>query len=349
MKVAIVGGGLAGAAVAYFLKQYDTECTLFDSAAEIASGASGNPVGMYNPRLSATLTNEAVFYRDAFELVVDVLPRLEDVGFAMCGALHLVTDERKKKRFAKMVESWGWGEDMVRLVSAAEASDIAGVALDYDALYMPKAGMVSPRRVCGALSKNAEIVCDMAVSDTSELAEFDAVVLACGLGAMSFEELNYLPLKMVRGQITQVRANAVSVGLKVALGYGGYFTPAVEGVHTIGATFDRDAAHDEVHDADDAENIARLAGAVPAMVEDGLEVVSRRASVRVTSQAYLPAVGSLPAHLTRHDNVYVSIAHASHGITTALKAGELLAQMITGSAVSLPDEVLAQLSPSRYN
>ncbi len=356
MRVAIIGGGIAGSAAAYFLKQYGAECVIFDSASEIASGASGNPYGMYNPRLSAMLSPEAIFYRDAFELALDVLPSLEDVGLNMCGNLVLVTDERKQVRFTKMLSNWGWGEDMARLVSAAEASEIAGVALSHDALFMPKAGIVSPRRVCAALVQGAETRYGQDVRDTSEVAEgvaeeFDAVVLACGAGSLNFAELDYLPLKVVRGQITQVRASEVSAELKTALGFGGYMTPAIDGVHIVGATFDRGAAYSDVYDADDAENISRLAEAVPDLVSGGLEVVGRRASVRLTAdKAYFPIIGALPAHLSCHSNVYVSIAHGSHGIVSALKGGELLAQKITGQdKMSLPDEVLARLSPSRYN
>ena len=66
MRVAIIGAGLAGTALAYVLKQGGAEPVIYEASGNIASGASGNDVGLYNPRFTAEQGPEQAFYSDAF-------------------------------------------------------------------------------------------------------------------------------------------------------------------------------------------------------------------------------------------------------------------------------------------
>ena len=53
MKAAIIGGGLAGCALAFSLKQAGVTPVVYESASRLAAGASGNSIGLYNPRFTA--------------------------------------------------------------------------------------------------------------------------------------------------------------------------------------------------------------------------------------------------------------------------------------------------------
>ena len=81
MKVAIVGGGMAGTACAYWLIQAGAECVIYDPHGAVGQEGSGNPLGLYNPRFFAEYVPEAVFYKEAFDLAQGVLPELSDVNF----------------------------------------------------------------------------------------------------------------------------------------------------------------------------------------------------------------------------------------------------------------------------
>src|SRR5690606_17587106 len=120
-----------------------------------------------------------------------------------------------------------------------------------------------------------------------------------------------LPLNPVRGQITQVKVSAATQKLKANLCCGGYFSPALGGAHTLGATFQRWLDHGDIMEQDDADNIAGLAAVAPELAE-GLEVAGHRAAVRTSSKDHFPVVGGLA------DNLYVSTGHGSHGIISAL-------------------------------
>ncbi len=335
MKVAVIGAGLAGCAAAYFLKRSGADVIVYEAGEVIAPGASGNDLGLYNPRLSAFESAESLFYSAAFDLALSVFPEFEDIDWVQCGALHLMTDDKREKRFRHAAENWG-REDMA-IVDAAQASAITGVDLAYEALYLRQAGCVSPRKLCAALASGIDIKFNEKVEDLRAL-DADAVVLANGLGALEFADL---PLKGVRGQITKVKATAVSERVRAALCYGGYFTPAQNGQHFTGATFQRWLDHTDILAEDDDYNIGQLQDVAPGLAE-GLEVTGQRAGMRTTSPDHFPVIGQL------EDGLYVSAAHGSHGILSSLAGGRLLAGMIMNKPLSLAVDSVKALCPSRF-
>jgi glycine/D-amino acid oxidase-like deaminating enzyme len=127
--------------------------------------------------------------------------------------------------------------------------------------------------------------------------------------------------KAVRGQITFVKSTPASEKLKCNLCYGGYFSPAKRGEHTLGATFQRWLDHDQIIGDDDYDNIEKLVRVAPELA-DGLEIVGQRAAVRTTSPDHFPVIGHL------RDNIYVSTGHGSHGIMSSIAAAHILTNMI---------------------
>ncbi len=362
-KIAIIGGGLAGTACAYVLKCAGVEPVIYEAGAEIAPGASGNPIGLYNPRLSAHRTPESDFYAHAFRLALETfsslchserlaLKNLDPSARALqddniidwnpCGALHLITDERKKKQLEQTIETWGWAEKDIQLLDAEQTSEIAGVELRHEAIYLPGSGYVSPKKLCERYADGVEVHFNTKIKSIADV-DADAVVLACGMGVRKFEETRELPLSPVRGQVTFVKATAESEKLRCALCYDGYVLPVKDGGHIIGATFQQGVRHSDIHEDDDRDNIAALAGVAPDVAK-GLKPGGSWASVRVTSKDHFPVIGR--AHDCR--DVYVSTAHSAHGIIGSLAGAHLIADMILERELSLPDEVVKKLNPVRF-
>jgi tRNA 5-methylaminomethyl-2-thiouridine biosynthesis bifunctional protein len=337
MRVAIIGGGLAGCALAYVLKRAGAEPVIYEAGSEIAPGASGNPVGLYNPRFTAEFGPEAEFYSAAFVRALAVFEDMADIDWNPCGALHLINDEKKEKRFAQTVQNWP--APQMRIVDAAEASEIAGIPLSHAALYLPRSGSVSPKTLCAAYVRGVEVQFNAYFSPPEGGGEkYEALVLACGMGVLKF--CRNLPLKAVRGQVSIVRANEVSAKLKTALCYGGYVSAAVNGAHVVGSSFQRWLDHTDLLAQDDADNLAKLVQHVPALVS--LDVIGARAAIRTTAEDHFPVVGQVD------ENLYVSTAHGSHGILSSLMAAEVLAAQILKKKPPLSEAVLQRLSPDRF-
>lgn len=343
MRVAILGGGLAGAACAYVFKKCGLEPVIYEAANSLGSGASGNRVGLYNPRFTAEKGPEQEFFSGAFFAALDVFGELDGVAWNPCGALHLVNDEKKIKRFSQTAHSWGWGAGAMRMVRAAEATEIAGIPIEYDALYLSRSGTVSPRLLCERYAEGVEVVCDRAIESLSDI-KADAIVLAGGMGLSKFPEAAHLPLRAVRGQVTYIEYSEETIKLRCTIGYGGYVTPVVDGIHCVGSTFQRWLNHSDIIGQDDFDNIMRLHDHVHSF--KGLHTIEgQRAAVRTTTPDHFPIVGVLD----EGRNIYVSTAHGSHGILSSLRAAQYLASQLCDDVVYLfSDELKAKLSPSRF-
>lgn len=326
----ILGAGLAGCSAAYVLKQYGFDPVLHDPNG-IASGASGNPAGIINPRLSAFRTAESDFYTAAFALGARTFSALDDVAYNPCGALHLITDEEKEKRFTRTVENWNWGDGLMQFVDAGEASELAGVTLEKSALYLSRAAQINPSALCRAYAKDIPL-------DTAPPPEGATILLANGAGALEY--LPALPIHTVRGQITMVEESRESAKIKTNIGYGGYISAPVNGIHTVGATFQKWMVNTNSVPEDDLANLENLHANVPALGD--LPVAGSRAALRTASADRFPIIGEM-------DGFLLSTAHGSHGILSTLAAAHLLADILRGGVRSLGKSTLNSLCPLRFS
>ncbi|MGH1378810.1 MAG: FAD-dependent 5-carboxymethylaminomethyl-2-thiouridine(34) oxidoreductase MnmC [Alphaproteobacteria bacterium] len=342
MRVNIIGGGLAGCSLAYILKNLGAEPVIYEASSCLAADASGNDVGLYNPRLSAHFDGMAKFYSDGFFQALDIF---EDFGDAIdwnpCGVLTLMTDERAMKRLRKTISNWGWSDDDMYLVNALESSDISGVEINDECLYIPRSGSISPRKICHEYTRGVEVHLNHPVDILDDL-EGDVSVLACGISCLKFKESSDIPLKTVRGQVSYIAQTEGTKNLKVALSYGGHFSPSVNGVHCVGATFQPWDKRTDLRDEDDLSNLDKMFSALPAM-RGSYDIVKRRAAMRTTSRDHFPVVGQLC------DNVYISTGHGSYGILSTIISAKILSNTIVGGGYKASEEVLNALSFKRFS
>lgn len=325
--VHIKGAGLAGCAAAYVLSQYGFEISLHDPNG-IASGASGNPVGILNPRLSAFRTPESDYYTAAFAMAAREFPHLGGVEYDRCGSLHLVTDEEKEKKFSRTLENWEWGDAHMQYLSAPQASNIAGVPLKHDALHLPDAGKINPAKLCAAYAKNIPF------SDTKA----DITIYAHGAAIPSDPDFAWLPLQTVRGQITTVKATPQSKSITTNLCYGGYISPERDGVHVLGSTFQKWLGDTAPRDEDNISNIEKLQAILP---QSAFEIVGHRAALRCTASDRFPIIGPV-------EQGYITTAYGSHGITGSLLGAHILADYLRGGPFCVGKSTLKALAPERF-
>lgn len=343
-RVAVIGGGLAGTAAARMIAARGITPVIFEAAPQIAAGASGNPVGLCNPRLSAAYTPQAAVYVAGYARAVRLFARM-NAGFTACGNLHLMQDAEREKKFSGTAAHWGWAAEHLQMLDAGAASDVAGAALPCGGLHLPDTGAVDPGALCRAYAAGIDVRTDIAAMSERDGAGwrvgdeyFDAVVAANGTSARLFTDA---PMEPVRGQVTFARADEAMPELRTNLCYGGYLGTARDGLYTVGATFQRGQDDMTTRAADDAENIAKLAAVMPD-VAARLTPVSSRAAVRCAARDRFPVAG------LAGENLYVSAAHGSHGIVTTLAAAEMIADMMAGTVLSLPVTARAALSPERF-
>lgn len=357
-KVAIIGGGLAGTSCAYVLRQNGYEPVIFEAGDALASGASGNLVGLYNPRFFADKTPEADFYIEAFLAVCKLFAQFgSKIDHSAHGSLHLMTNEDKRARFQKMLQNWALPEEEMRILSPQEAGDIAGITLEYSGLFLPNSGMVNPQKLCEIYAEEVDVRLNNSVDSivykegwTVNDENFNEIIFACGAGVKSFEQAQWLPVHTVRGQIAGFEQSEASQNLKTNLNYGGYITPAQNNVHTCGSTFQKWLDHTDILPEDNAYIKEKLNEVVPVLSGIG-KAVYARASMRTASSDRLPMIGPVPNHETYNEsisylpNCYVSTAHGSHGIVSSYMAAQLILQHMQQSNLK---HYASHFAPERF-
>jgi tRNA 5-methylaminomethyl-2-thiouridine biosynthesis bifunctional protein len=331
-SIAVVGAGLAGLSAAWHLRRAGHDVTVYD-AAGVAAGASGNDAGIMNPKLTTRRSATSDYYTFAYDYA---LRFMRDLGVRMnsCGSVHVQTNDDRARKFEAYAQNLGWHGDHMTMLSAGEASDAAGVPIAQGALFYPDATLVSPRDVCATLAQGMRV--DIRTVDDVKTLDADVVVLANASDVVRFCDV---PVGRVRGQVSRVGVSDVSANVRSNICYGGYFTPAVGGMHMCGATFQPWESDANLRADDDARNLAQLEAAVPALA--GLSASGGWVGFRAASKDRLPIVGM-------HDGMVLSVGHGSHGLISGIAAGALVCAAIGGDANPVPRDVITLLSPRRF-
>lgn len=223
------------------------------------------------------------------------------------------------------------------------------------------AGWVSPKALCLEQAK----LCDIEYREFKNNENYQKVTIFAN-GWESGRFFPELPLTPVRGQITHLEANSLSLQLKKVLCKEIYLTPALENIHVLGATHQRNCLDLEIKEKDNLRNLTLLAKNFPKYSE--LKEKGSRVGIRETSLDHLPLIGMLPDYdIFMNDfkeiakgkrwstypnltptNVWLNIAHGSRGLTTIPLAAEILASQLNGEIVPISRQIYMALQPQRF-
>ncbi len=385
----IIGAGLAGCTTAEALARRGIAVTLIDTHADICYEASGNKQGALYAKLPITPTKSGEFHLCGLEYslrLLKIYDCLDDKTASQCGLLQLATTERELERQQATLNNGHYAEDVVRSVSVEQASELSGNLIDRPALFFPRAGWVYPKAFCERLVENDLITMQLSTTVTSinknddkgwqlvtenqQIFSADILVVCTAAQAKSFELLNHLPVKPIRGQVSTVAASNQSK-LKTVVCGDGYISPALEGSYSFGATFDLHDQSESVREADHISNVAMLKSALPTLAEE-IEQLPWTAKVgyRCSTPDYLPITGYAPiaeefraryAKLADdknwkfpdivpplHEGLLVNIGHGSKGLITAPLCAELLASLVANEPLPVPRDIYQALHPGRF-
>ncbi|WP_422474522.1 bifunctional tRNA (5-methylaminomethyl-2-thiouridine)(34)-methyltransferase MnmD/FAD-dependent 5-carboxymethylaminomethyl-2-thiouridine(34) oxidoreductase MnmC [Endozoicomonas sp. ALB032] len=388
----VVGGGLAGCSTARALAERGWQVTLIEQHQALAMEASGNPQGILYTKLSASKTPLSRFITQGYLYSIHLLNTFASVQpelWQQSGVVQLAINEKVRKRQQDLAQLFP--TDFLRALSSQELSGIAGLPLDHDGLYFPSAGWVNPALFCQTLANhdNIKLFSDrrlesleygsdgwsltLQADGTSRIMKSRNVIIACARASSQLPALNFIPLKNIRGQITEISCTDDSALLKTTVCGEGYAAPAVHGRHTIGATFDFHSDSAEVLQEDHEKNLAMQKKCAPALFRalggEQANISGGRASFRCTTPDYMPAVGGIVdqedflnefamlrknmKHPFTHppeylNGLYINAGHGSRGLITAPLSGELLAAQMNGECSPVASDLLEHLNPTRF-
>ena len=324
----VVGAGLAGAAAAHALARQGLEVTVLDAAEHAASGASGNPAGLFHGVVHAHDGTHAQLLRAAALRAEQVYRPLIESGHVP-GALQglLRGGGETLAALQAMVDAQRLPATYAEAFSQDTASAAAGCPLAGAAWRFAGGGWLQPAALVHAWLQEPGIRLRTGVrvdhlqplpngrwqalgEHAALLGEADVVVVAAAHATPTLlavhSDASSWPWRHTRGQLTIVRAaEAESLPRPtLPIASGGYLLAlpeALGGGLLCGATSHTQDNDCSIRDTDHRANLAQLA-ALTGMAVDVPEcwfgpnsgVLDGRVAWRLGCDDRLPVVGSVP-------------------------------------------------------
>lgn len=319
----IVGGGLAGAAVAYRLAQLDWQVTLLEAEAEVSQQASGNLAGAIHPLVTADWNLRSQFYLMGLQSTLNWLKPWWETGVirgAQTGLMQLAMSPTMEKRLQSSLKVMP--DNFAIWQTPQQASDRIGSQTQYGGLYFPQGGWAQPKSVVEAclnhpridvkrnqLVKGVEpIKTDFdqkttqawCVSTDDHRYGAGIVVIATGALDSRLNSQLHLPIRPVKGQVSHFAKNQVNTSLKATVTHEGYsvsgdFGLANDIVAISGATFEAPDMTADLSYASQQHNQALAAKAMPNWLNtDGSGKLVGKVGFRPTTPDHLPIFGEVP-------------------------------------------------------
>lgn len=191
MKIAIIGGGLAGLATAYyFLESGLTSVSIFEQR-QIAAGASGVCSGLLHPYVGLAVrrsqnANEALsITKTLLRIAEKHSPKLIS---SYRGILRKSMNAEQRQQLLEHCTQWGDVEQ-----------------IDED-LFLIHCGITVHSNhylegLMGAIQKRGGELIHQKIHCLEELKEYDQIIIAAGYGITQFPECAHLKVKYLKGQI----------------------------------------------------------------------------------------------------------------------------------------------------
>ncbi len=361
--VLIIGGGVIGCAVAYYLSKGGASVTLVERG-DIAGEASGAAAGMLLPPLEdvhskafADLCQESV---GLFPALVRALRNATgiDVQYTNSGfVLVAATEERalKLRRLAGdktatgAAVEWVEGHDLRSLAPSLSPRLLGGA-------YSQEGWHVNPSLLTKALAEasmrwNAGIerasvtgflrrgqrALGVRTREGRKL-EADVIVIAAGAwsGFLTGKLGRPLPLRPLRGQMLAYHSTALP---QIVWGEDGYLVPKRGGFLFAGATVEEVGFRPNTTATGIAHLRTMAAGLAPSLRR--AEVASSWAGLRPGSPDGQPIIGWLPGW----ENVLLATGHSRNGVMLAPITGKLCSQLLWQGETEI---ALDSFGPERF-
>jgi tRNA 5-methylaminomethyl-2-thiouridine biosynthesis bifunctional protein len=340
-KAAVIGAGLAGAAVCERLCARGWEVTLYERHAAPAQEASGNHAGTFHPIVTPDDSLFARLTRAAFLHAISHWEKFAAIRWDRCGVLQLSRNEKEEKSQQASIAALALPPEYAQWTTREEASRHAGVPLTAGGLWFPEAGWIQPRSLVNALLEACgERLRRVFSTELHELPGEETVVLATAGDALC--RIPHLRLRRVRGQVSHLPAQVIDAPHVVVL-RGGFALPPVEGVCVVGASFDIDDEDAALRASSHAGNLERVKNilSTPGIDLDAT-AMGGRVGFRSVAPDRLPVIGKLG------ENVYGVLALGSRGLIWAGLAAELLASELEAEPCPIEATLARALDPDRF-
>ncbi len=404
--VVIIGGGLAGAWSAFALAERGIQVTLIERRHRCGDAASGNPQGILycKPGRQYTLATQlglhgCLYSVRAFNRLTRADKRATPL-WSHCGTYLLATNKKAAEDQDILKTQANYPNELLQHLSREQISSRVGTQVAHGGMLLGASGWASPGKMCRYLAQHPNITrvestqidelrwieneqrWELAGKSTSaeSLQEqwfslrAENVIIASAHEAERFQQTQGIPIKKIRGQITQAELPAHTQERVEAVVCGdGYVCPPKNSQLCFGATFNLKSDNLEEDLVDHKANIDTLASMTPALAEEireqPMHALSGRVGFRCTIPDYMPVVGPIPENTAlmerfsryRHHaqariqstgsylpGLFINIGHGSKGLSTCPLSAEIIAAYLLGEPMPVTSALLAAIHPARF-
>ena len=367
--VAIIGGGIIGASIAFELAAEKIRVGIFDRQ-EPGREASWAAAGMLSPAPDSSRDLPLVpFAKESLKLYPGYVEAIEETSGQSCayareGAIELFFSsdaETECRARLRSLSELGIAAEMIS-AEAARRTECAISASSTAALWLSEEGTVEPRRVIAALltaarNRGVEIRSDCGITEILREGDRCTGVIAAGekisaahvvLAAGCFSEQiaradshgPFAPTRPVRGQMIALRPANGAAGLRrVVRSERGYLVPRRDGRIVAGSTTEEAGFEKHVT----AGGLRKIVDGVVELCPElaGGQIVETWAGLRPGTPDDLPILG--PSDLA---GLWIATGHYRNGILLA----SATAKLIRGWIVSRNTEFdVDAFSPTRFS
>jgi glycine oxidase len=364
VDVAIIGGGVAGCAAAYYMTREGLDVAVIDHRG-IGNAASGYALGLLNPLSGAAIPGPlAAFASEAFAEHRRLWPQLEeessiDFQGRMMPHLEVVLDEIDVSPLWDEMGRWNatdgfsarWLDcEEVRALDGRIAEDVVGAVL-LERLGMVDSQLLTRALMDAACRRGARIVVDRAVgvawsgdravgvNTTGGEIACHAVVIATGPWSGPMGEWIGLdiPVTPLKGQI--VRLEGLSPPLEYHVAGPGAVVQKADGKLWVAAT-EEEVGFDLTTTSEARQSLLERAARVFPSVSH-VRVLEQTACLRPRTPDSLPILGAAP----NRDNVHLATGGGKKGVLLAPAMGRAVADLVVRGETRLP---IDDFAPGRF-
>lgn len=312
MKIAILGGGFSGLALAYFLSKKNplSNISLFDPKG-IGGAASGVAAGLLHPFAGAhcKLNHDGFEAIEAVNELLDVAS--EEMGYSVAetsGILRLAFTEEQQEDYLLCAEKF---PQEARWISKAEVVKLHPALAPVPGLWMPNGRVIKGPSYLNGLWKacqkqNVKLIQER-ITQLSSLNDFQLVIAAMGAETKNFPELAHLSLTVNKGQFLKLPWPTHLPPIPFAVCSKGYFLMDSPTTCIVGSTYEKTIV-DARPDIEVAkrEIMPKVISMLPCL--QGIEPIDCLSGLRAVGPRHLPLIQKI------NDRFWVLTGMGSKGL-----------------------------------
>lgn len=383
--VIVIGGGLAGANVAYSLRMQGVQVRVVDQAPVPGGAASALSWGILHPHFTRDDSPLSKLSREGFLLARSRLRELEEKTgeplFEPLGCLQMAhTDEiyAEWQSAASQDQPFALPADYGTLLQKEEASLKAGLSLKRGGWFFPMSGMARCGAFCRALIKasgasyrgNTQVVALkkqdkywQLIGEFGEVIDEATDVVVCAAFASEALLGSALGLEALPGRITLLRDTDLTE-LNSPVSGEGYIAHMSDGYCGVGATYELERTGPWTETKAHENNLEKLDSLLTKSVP--VVVTGAYCGVRAAGPGRLPVLGASideekwlsvcrshkeypqDSSLWDQEGLWVLVGLGSRGLSMSALCADMLTSFMLGVALPADPALLKTLAPSRY-